>query len=363
MPTVEVDKDELFQKLGKRYSFEEFDELCFEFGLEPEEADDEDIKANPELANQWKIEIGANRYDLLCIEGITRAILIFLEKSQAPRYKTVPPCTGKMQQLIIKPVTAQVRPHAVAAVLRNITFTPVLLLTLGHYSFQKQHFERIVPTQTGINRRRTLVAIGTHDLDTIQGPFIYDAQPPSDIKFQALSQKEEKTAVELMEIYSGESHLRQYLHIIQDKPVYPIIYDQNGVVLSMPPIINGDHSKISLKTRNVFIECTATDLNKAKIVLDTLVTMFSQYCDVPYQGIEPAEVIQPDGTRVIYPELPYRFEEIDVADVNGKVGINISGKEMARLLTKMCLVSETFDNDTKVKVEVPPTRHDILYSI
>lgn len=44
----------------------------------------------------------------------------------------------------------------------------------------------------------------------------------------------------------------------------------------------GDHSKIKLTTKNVFIECTATDVNKAKIVLDTLVTMFSQYCAEPY---------------------------------------------------------------------------------
>lgn len=51
-----------------------------------------------------------------------------------------------------------------------------------------------------------------------------------------------------------------------------IIY--NGccrTVLSLPPIINGAHSAISLKTKNVFIECTATDLTKAKIVLNTMV--------------------------------------------------------------------------------------------
>jgi phenylalanyl-tRNA synthetase beta chain len=33
-----------------------------------------------------------------------------------------------------------------------------------------------------ICRRRTLVAIGTHDLDTIEGPFSYEALPPKDIK-------------------------------------------------------------------------------------------------------------------------------------------------------------------------------------
>ena len=55
--------------------------------------------------------------------------------------------------------------------------------------------------------------------------------------------------------------------------MYPVIYDSNDVVLSMPPIINGNHSKITLDTKNVFIECTGTDLTKTKIVLDTIVTM------------------------------------------------------------------------------------------
>ena len=50
-------------------------------------------------------------------------------------------------------------------------------------------------------RRRTLVAIGTHDLDTIQGPFIYDAKPPSEIKFKPLNQTKEFSATELMAFY------------------------------------------------------------------------------------------------------------------------------------------------------------------
>lgn len=58
------------------------------------------------------------------------------------------------------------------------------------------------------------------------------------------------------------AQLKQYLPIIRDSPVYPVIYDSNGVVLSLPPIINGNHSKITLATKNVFIECTATDLTK-----------------------------------------------------------------------------------------------------
>jgi len=32
-----------------------------------------------------------------------------------------------------------------------------------------------------IGRNRTFVAIGTHDYDTLKGPFLYDARPPEDI--------------------------------------------------------------------------------------------------------------------------------------------------------------------------------------
>lgn len=75
----------------------------------------------------------------------------------------------------------------------------------------------------------------------------------------------------------NDQKLKKFVPIIKDSPVYPVIYDSNGVVLSLPPIINGAHSAISLETKNVFIECTATDLTKANVVLNTVVTMFSEY--------------------------------------------------------------------------------------
>jgi phenylalanyl-tRNA synthetase beta chain len=74
----------------------------------------------------------------------------------------------------------------------------------------------------------------------------------------------------------NDQKLKKFVPIIKDAPVYPVIYDSNGVVLSLPPIINGAHSCITLKTKNIFIECTATDLTKANVVLNTVVTMFSE---------------------------------------------------------------------------------------
>ena len=72
------------------------------------------------------------------------------------------------------------------------------------------------------------------------------------------------------------------MHIIRDSPVYPIIYDTQDRVLSMPPIINSEHSKITLNTRNIFIDITATDLTKLNIVANIISTMFSEYCAEPF---------------------------------------------------------------------------------
>ena len=41
MPTVNLNRDELFARLGKTYTEDEFDELCFEFGIELDEVTSE----------------------------------------------------------------------------------------------------------------------------------------------------------------------------------------------------------------------------------------------------------------------------------------------------------------------------------
>lgn len=79
-----------------------------------------------------------------------------------------------------------------------------------------------------------------------------------------------------------DKNLGKYLHIIRDSPVYPVIYDSKRTVCSMPPIINGDHSKIKLTTTNVFIEMTGLDRTKLEIVNKMMVTMFSQYTSEPF---------------------------------------------------------------------------------
>uniref|UniRef100_A0A8C2Z4V5 Phenylalanine--tRNA ligase beta subunit n=1 Tax=Cyclopterus lumpus TaxID=8103 RepID=A0A8C2Z4V5_CYCLU len=343
MPTVGVKRDLLFKALGRTYTDEEFDELCFEFGLELDEITSEKEIISREQGGSkasgasdvilYKIDVPANRYDLLCLEGLVRGLQVFKNKLEAPRYRRI---------LNNERRTAAVRPHAVAAVLRNITFT-------------QERYDSFIELQDKLHqnvcRKRSLVAIGTHDLDTVSGPFTYTAKPPGDIRFKPLNQTKEYTAAQLMSLYKTDSHLKHFLHIIEDKPAYPVIYDSNGVVLSMPPIINGDHSKISLNTKNVFVECTATDLTKAKIVLDMMVTMFSEYCSQPFT-VEEAEVVYPDGKTCKYP-VTYLLPSSCSVEPTEKI---------AQLLTKMCLRSEVTGVGDEIQVEIPPTRSDVIHA-
>uniref|UniRef100_A0A7S1T4V3 phenylalanine--tRNA ligase n=1 Tax=Compsopogon caeruleus TaxID=31354 RepID=A0A7S1T4V3_9RHOD len=364
MPTVTVVRDRLFEVLGRHFTDEEFDAVCFEFGIELDEVCKEDtslggrartgtgVEAGTELgeAVEWvyKIEVGANRYDLLCLEGLAQALRIFMGIDRhVPDYRLAP---DEGIVMSVEADTAQIRPFVVCALLRDVNLTPQIYQSLIDLQ-DKLH--------QNICRRRTLVAIGTHDWDTIVGPFRYQARPPQSIRFVPLAQTQEFDGPGLMAHYDQDLQLKKYLPIIRDSPVYPVIYDSRDTVLSLPPIINGDHSKITLDTKNIFIECTATDLTKAKIVLNTLVAMYSRYCAEPY-SVVPVEVRYANGESMQTPDLSSSKMEVDVGYVSRLVGVELAGIEIVNLLGKMQLESTRID-DTRIVVNVPITRSDVIH--
>lgn len=88
MPNITLVREDLFQAIGKRYTDEEFDELCFEFGVEVDDVMTQVIEYTGDGTKEehvvYVIAIPANRYDLLCLEGFARALRIFLGMEQSP---------------------------------------------------------------------------------------------------------------------------------------------------------------------------------------------------------------------------------------------------------------------------------------
>ncbi|KAK0124371.1 phenylalanine--tRNA ligase subunit beta [Cadophora gregata] len=356
MPTISVDKAELYKALGQEYTTAEFEELCFEFGIELDEDtsnSERPIVNGKQAPAELKIEIPANRYDMLCFEGIALMLNIFREKTPLPNYKLVAPKSGEIQTITVHADTLKVRPYVSGSILRNVKFT-------------QEAYDSFISLQDKLHqnlaRNRSLVAIGTHDLDTVKGPFTYEALPPKDIKFKPLNQTKEMNAEEMMQFYENDKHLGKYLHIIRDKPVYPVIYDSQRIVCSMPPIINGDHSKITLKTTNVFIEMTGTDRTKLEIVNNIIVSMFSQYCSEPFT-IEPVKIISEHNNETRQtPDLSPRLAEAEVDYINNCCGLQESPERICQLLTKMCYTAKPSSKDKNlIEVSVPPTRADVLH--
>jgi hypothetical protein len=90
------------------------------------------------------------------------------------------------------PQTQKIRPYFACAILRNLKFTP-------------RSYASFIDLQDKLHqnlcRRRQLVSIGTHDLDSIRRPFRYDARPPQQINFVPLGKDKSYTGEELMTLY------------------------------------------------------------------------------------------------------------------------------------------------------------------
>ncbi|KAL6762004.1 phenylalanyl-tRNA synthetase [Haematococcus lacustris] len=370
MPTVSVSRDLLFQKLGRSYTDVEFEDLCFEYGIELDDVTTEKEMTRKELnkgtaevqgASEevlYKIDIPANRYDMLCVEGIARALNIFKDASAAPKYRLADMTGRTMLRMVVKPETVMVRPFVVCAVLRGVTFDPARYASFIDLQ-DKLH--------QNLCRQRSLVAIGTHDLQTLQAPFTYEALPPDEIVFVPLKQTREFKASELLQHYlDNDLKLRKFVPIIKDSVVYPVLYDAKRTVLSLPPIINGAHSAIKLSTRDVLIECTATDLTKAKVVLNTVVCMFSEYCSNSFE-VEPVEVQDAAGDISVFPCLESRSLQVPVSYINANLGLDLPAPEVASLLQRMQLNASVeagqAAGEPLLQLHVPPTRSDILHAI
>lgn len=384
MPSVTIVADELFALLGKTYNDEEITDISMNFGVELD-----DIETNTDGKKTYKFDVAANRYDLLCSEGLSRALKQYLGLAPAPIIKTVEPKVSLV--LNQDENTLAIRPFVVAAVLRNVNMTPAVYNSFIDLQ-DKLHFN--------IGRRRTLVSIGTHDLDCIQGPFTYTAKKYDEIAFTALSETKKMNVTELFNHYKGKDvcHLKPYLDIAEQPQVkagvapedflHPVIMDARGEVLSLPPVINSNYSKISLNTKNIFIEITANDFTKANIVLNIITSLFSEHStgadkftvetvtinhpqNIPFPpGVDNKLRVVPNTNpeattkTIIYPNPVSESVDVSAEFINKGLGLNLSIEEICGLLNKMQLSTTVKDVAAQIlTVTPPPTRSDILHAV
>jgi phenylalanyl-tRNA synthetase beta chain len=64
---------------------------------------------------------------------------------------------------------------------------------------------------------------------------------------------------ETVDQFLNDNNLKNYAKLIKDSEFIPVVMDNNNNILSLPPLINSEFSKLSVDTKDILIEITAND--------------------------------------------------------------------------------------------------------
>ncbi|OGS66013.1 MAG: phenylalanine--tRNA ligase subunit beta [Euryarchaeota archaeon RBG_19FT_COMBO_69_17] len=331
MTNVDVTYEDLVDLVGKRLSVDEFVDRITMMGSGPEGVQGDVLT----------FDIFPNRPDLYSVEGIARGLRGFLGLEVGLSTYAASP-SGI--DFVVDPSVAAVRPHGVGGVVRGVDLEDRLLRSLVDLQ-EKLHLT--------LGRRRRKVAIGIHDLDKVRPPFAFRGVPPRSLRFVPLGMAEE---MDLQEILERHEKGREYGPIVADKPVFPIITDRDGTVLSFPPVINGVVSQLTPETRNLFIDVTGTDAVAVSSALTILCTSLAE------RGgrIETVRTVVAD--RILEtPDLAPRDHTVDLPRANERLGLRVPTLEAVEALRRMRYDARA-DGDL-LHVRAPAYRTDLLHEV
>jgi phenylalanyl-tRNA synthetase beta chain len=281
------------------------------------------------------VEFFPDRPDLFSPEGVARAMRGFLGiETGLPAYPVKPSGIS----FSIDPALAKIRPALGAAVIRGVTFDDESIQSI--MSLQES-------LHWAVGRGRSKVAIGIHDLDTVQGPFHYIASP-RDRKFVPLDFTEEMS---MDEILVKHPKGRDYAKIVRDFPKFPLIVDAEDHVLSFPPIINGERTRVTMNTKNILLDVTGTDTRAVGVAVNII-------CSAMAEAGATIESVTINGSET--PTLAPAERAISVKECNKLLGISLTATEIAALLGKMRFGARPVGAD-KIQVKVPCFRADIMH--
>jgi phenylalanyl-tRNA synthetase beta chain len=332
MPVIKVDYAELKRMLNAEMSDEELMEKLPLLGCDIEGFD----------GRYLYIEYFPNRPDLYSVEGIARAYRAFF--GIEPGLKEYKAEEAENYLLVDKSV-AGVRDYVVACEVKNVKLSDELIAELMELQ-EDLHW--------ALGRDRKKVSIGVHDSSRVAPPYRYTTVKPEEIRFVPLGYEQEMTPKQILEEHPKGV---EYAHIISRYDRYPIIFDANNNVLSMPPIINGELTRVTESTREFFIDVTGTDLTLISQALNILATALAE------RGftVRKVEVRYPDRT-ITTPDFSPAVKKLRRSYANRMLGLNLSNEEIKSCLERMGYGAEVKDEE-ELEVLVPCYRCDIFHEI
>ncbi len=325
-------------KLDPNTSIEKLDDL-FSYAkseIEEYDLDDDLIKVDCKTSN---------RPDIWGVEGLVREIIGITEYE-----KGLPDLSAEPSGYVldVDQNIKSIRPFIACSIIRGVKFTDFLI---------KQLIQLQEKVDLSYGRKRRRSSIGIYNIQMIKSPIYYGLIPRTS-SFVPLGYEEPFT---LDEILKKHPKGIEYRDILPKEGDLPILRDKDGIVLSMPPIINSnDVGRITEETTDVLVEVTGTKLEVVRVV-NTLIAQALRDRGGKVYSVEIHYPPNHEGAPeiLVTPETePYQIE-VNPKDIERYLNLNLKPKDMIKLLQKRRFEAEEKKNSLLVKY--PPYRVDLLH--
>ena len=287
--------------------------------------------------NEIQVEVFPNRPDLLSEQGLARAVSSFIGVKKGLRKYEVKKSGFK----VVVDSSVTMRPYTVCAIVKNLSFNDEKIREI------MQAQEKLATTH-GRNRKKS--AYGIYPSTEIVFPIHYIAKDAAKVRFRPLGFDQEISAAQVEKLHPKG---KEYKYLAKGWNKYPFFIDNAGKIMSMLPYTNShDTGKVDENTKEVFIECTGTDLQNVLVALNIFVAMFADMGGDIYS----VDVVYHNKT-ITTPNLTPRKMKLDLNYINQRLGLNLKDKEVKDLLERMGY------GVGKSEVLIPAYRADVLHQV
>jgi phenylalanyl-tRNA synthetase beta chain len=342
MPTISIRRDDLERLIGHHATDKELD---IWLPLVKGEVKDVDT-----ATGELRIELqDSNRPDLWCVEGIARQIRCKLQR-RPPAYPYLKSRRARPDRLLVDKGLDRVRPFIAACKARG-------------YAVSSEALTQLIQTQEKLaeifGRKRRTVSIGLYRLSPITFPVSYLLMDPDAASFRPLGYDEPMTLREILEIHPKGL---EYAGILEGQERYPLLRDAQGVVLSLPPIINSrEIGEVQAGESELFVEVTGTELRMVMLALN----IFAANLHDRGATIEPMEIVYPYktefGRTIRMPQVFTRPRKIARTQIVNALGTELTMKEVRSSLTSYGYAISGAGE--RLDVQLPAYRDDVMHSV
>ena len=352
MPKIEVNEKLFFNLLGTKYDYDKLEDRLTCGKAELDEKPDASL---PEDQRVIKIELNdTNRPDLWSTAGVARQLRIH-GGGKASNYSSFMSSKDKLvdcgnRLVTVDPQLKDIRPYMIAFVISGKPIDEPMLLD-------------IIQTQEKLcwnfGRKRRTVYMGVYRSSMIQWPVHYKAVDPDNTSFVPLQFEQPMTC---RQILTEHPKGKDYGWILKDAPLFPLLTDDKGEVMSMAPIINSATlGAVQVGDSDLLVEMTGSDMTSLLLSANIVACDFA---DAGYT-ILPCKVEHPYDTGFGKDIVaPFYFQEpatASLAEINRLLGSQLTAEQATTALERMGN-TVTVDGD-KLTVQIPPYRNDFLHEV